>query len=52
LSREMDVRGLPTTFLLSADQQQSWAYVGPREWDSAAMIAEIRALLQTQPAAA
>ncbi|MGA0912998.1 MAG: TlpA family protein disulfide reductase [Candidatus Puniceispirillaceae bacterium] len=52
LSREMGVRGLPTTFLLSADQQQSWAYVGPREWDSAAMIAEIRALLQTQPAAA
>ena len=45
LSREMGVRGLPTSFLLSADQRQSWAYVGPREWDSAQMIAEIRALL-------
>ena len=45
LSREMGVRGLPTSFLLSADQSQSWAYVGPREWDSAPMIAEIRTLL-------
>ena len=45
LSREMGVRGLPTSFLLSADQSQSWAYVGPREWDSARMIAEIRKLL-------
>jgi len=46
LSREMGVRGLPTSFLLSADQSQSWAYVGPREWDSAPMIAEIRSLLR------
>ena len=46
LSREMGVRGLPTSFLLSADQRQSWAYVGPREWDSAPMIAEIRNLLR------
>ncbi len=46
LSREMGVRGLPTSFLLSADQSQSWAYVGPREWDSALMIAEIRNLLR------
>jgi thiol-disulfide isomerase/thioredoxin len=45
LSREMGVRGLPTSFLLNADQSQSWAYVGPREWDSALMIAEIRNLL-------
>ena len=45
LSREMGVRGLPTSFLLSADQSQSWSYVGPREWDSASMIAEIRNLL-------
>jgi hypothetical protein len=42
----MGVRGLPTSFLLSADQSQSWAYVGPREWDSALMIAEIRNLLR------
>ena len=46
LSREMGVRGLPTSFLLSADQSQSWVYVGPREWDSALMIAEIRNLLR------
>jgi hypothetical protein len=37
---------LPTSFLLSADQSQSWAYVGPRDWDSALMIAEIRNLLR------
>ena len=46
LSREMGVRGLPTSFLLNADQSQSWAYVGPRKWDSAMMIAEIRNLLR------
>ena len=46
LSREMGVRGLPTSFLLDADQSQSWAYVGPRKWDSALMIAEIRNLLR------
>ena len=42
LSREMGVRGLPTSFLLSADQSHSWAYIGPREWDHPAMIAELR----------
>ena len=46
LSREMGVRGLPTSFLLSADQSQSWTYIGPREWDSALMIAQIRSLLR------
>ncbi len=46
LSREMGVRGLPTSFLLSADQQYSWIYVGPREWSDAAMIAELRSLVQ------
>ena len=46
LSREIGVLGLPTSFLLSADQSQSWAYVGPREWDSALMIAEIRNMLR------
>ena len=28
LSRHLAVRGLPTTFLLSADQTESWAFVG------------------------
>ena len=42
LSREMGVAGLPTSFLLSADQQQCLVYVGPREWHEAAMQDEIR----------
>ena len=46
LSREMGVRGVPTSFLLSADQRDSWAYLGPREWDDAAMIAEILQVLR------
>ena len=46
LSREMGVRGLPTSFLLSADQRHCWTYEGPREWDDAAMIAEMRHLLE------
>lgn len=45
LSREMGVRGLPTSFLLSADQRYSWTYLGPREWDNAVMIAELRQML-------
>ena len=42
LSREMGVIGLPTSFLLSADQQKSAVYVGPREWHEDHMKAEIR----------
>ena len=42
LSREMGVAGLPTSFLLSADQQHCLVYVGPREWHEAAMLREIR----------
>ena len=42
LSREMGVAGLPTSFLLSADQQHCLLYVGPREWHEAAMLREIR----------
>ena len=44
LSREMGVRGLPTSFLISADQQYSWIYIGPREWNDAKMIAELKQL--------
>jgi len=44
LSREMGVRGLPTSFLLSADQTASWTYVGPREWDKPEMLDEMRGL--------
>ena len=46
LSREMGVRGLPTSFLVTADQRHCWAYQGPREWDDVAMIAELRRLLE------
>jgi thiol-disulfide isomerase/thioredoxin len=46
LSREMGVRGLPTSFLIGADQRHCWAYEGPREWDEPAMIAELWRLLE------
>ncbi len=42
LSREMGVTGLPTSFLLSADQRRCTVYVGPREWHEDQMQAEIR----------
>ena len=42
LSREMGVTGLPTSFLLSADQQRCAIYVGPREWHEDQTQAEIR----------
>ena len=42
LSREMGVTGLPTSFLLSADQQRCAVYVGPREWHEGQMQAKIR----------
>ena len=41
LSREMGVSGLPTSFLLSADQQSCKVYVGPREWHEDQIQAEI-----------
>ena len=47
LSREMGVRGLPTTFLVSANQRNCWVYEGPRQWDDGAMIAELRWLLES-----
>ena len=45
LSREMGVRGLPTSFLVTANQRHCWVYQGPREWDDVAMIAELRRLI-------
>ena len=44
LSRDMGVRGLPTTFLLNQGQTQSWQFVGPYEWDDPAMLNLIRRL--------
>ena len=46
LSREMGVRGLPTSFLVTANQRHCWIYQGPREWDDPAMIVELRRLLE------
>jgi len=45
LSREMGVRGLPTTILLNAGFRASWFFVGPFEWDSPAVLKEVRAIL-------
>ena len=45
LSREMGVRGLPTSFVLPSGQQAAWRFVGPFEWDEPEMLEMIRALL-------
>lgn len=45
LSRYLAVRGLPTTFLLSADQTKFWTFVGPYEWDMQEVQQDIKALL-------
>ena len=44
LSREVGVRGLPTTLLLTPSQDSAWRFVGPYEWDSDEMLALIREL--------
>ena len=45
LSREMQVRGLPTTILLPAAQDSAWRFVGPFEWDDEAMLTLVRQLV-------
>ena len=45
LSREMGVRGLPTSFLVNADQTKAWQFVGPVEWDATDMLTGIRGLV-------
>ena len=45
LSREIGVRGLPTTLLLNGGQTNAWRFVGPFEWDEPAMLEMIRGLL-------
>ena len=44
LSREVGIRGLPTTLLLPPSQDTAWRFVGPFEWDSDEMLALIRDL--------
>lgn len=45
LSREMKVRGLPTTLLLPAGQDAAWRFIGPFEWDEQVMLDLLRGLL-------
>ena len=45
LSREMGVRGLPTSFVLPSGQRSAWRFVGPFEWDEPEMLEMIRALV-------
>jgi len=45
LARRLNVRGLPSTLLLSADQSKAWLFVGPFEWDTPEVQADIRRLL-------
>jgi len=45
LSREMGVKGLPTSFVLSDDQASAWRFVGPFEWDDPGMLEMIRGLI-------
>ena len=44
LSREVGIRGLPTSLLLTSSQDKAWRFVGPFEWDSEDMLALIRDL--------
>ena len=44
LSREMEVRGLPTSFVLPLGQKVAWRFVGPFEWDEPEMLEMVRAL--------
>ena len=41
LSREVGIRGLPTSLLLTSSQEKAWRFVGPFEWDSEDMLALI-----------
>jgi thiol-disulfide isomerase/thioredoxin len=45
LSRNMQVRGLPTTLLLPAGQDAAWRFVGPFEWDDPDMLSLVRDLV-------
>lgn len=45
LPREMNISGVPTSFLLSSDQSKSWLFKGPFEWDQPDMLTGIRRLV-------
>ena len=44
-SQEWQVRGLPTTFVLNAHGEIVYRVVGEREWDNAALLRMVEALL-------
>lgn len=46
-AREMGLRGLPSTFLISRDQSRAYLVQGPAEWAAPEILAEIRDLLAT-----
>ena len=46
-AREMGIRGLPSTFLISRDQTTAYLVQGPAEWAAPEILAEIRDLLAT-----
>ena len=41
----MEVRGLPTSFLLPPGQQAAWRFFGPFEWDEPEMLEMVRKLV-------
>ena len=45
LSREMEVLGLPTSFVLPPGQRAAWRFVGPFEWDEPEMLEMVRKLV-------
>ena len=47
LSREVGIRGLPTSLLLTPSQDRAWRFVGPFEWDTEEMLGLIRDLAGT-----
>ncbi len=42
--RGLMVTGLPTTILIGADGVELKRWIGPKEWDDAGTIAELKAL--------
>ncbi|GAB4176967.1 MAG: hypothetical protein OHK0024_14550 [Thalassobaculales bacterium] len=49
MPRALQVKGLPTTFLIDRDARLLGAYLGPAEWDSPEAIALIRHFIGGRP---
>ncbi len=48
MSRQWQVRGLPTTFVLNAQGEVVYKAIGEREWDDEQLLQQVRALLTTR----